>query len=274
MLSKEEFRGLQQAYLKMAKEFHLFCLDNNISYCLTGGSALGCVRHGGFIPWDVDIDIALLRSDYDKLESICLKNGYLPGFKYVCYKNNPNHDMPHALICLEDSEICFHNPKRVKPLYLDIFSLDSVPDNKNMRDRQAKEIALYKKLISGKRYAKRKDISLFRRAIKLISYVALKPLSWQRLHYWGSKIMTRYSDVNTKQIANMAGRYSYEKETINRKVIGTPVLTDFDGIELYIPEDVVSLLEHLYGNYMQLPSEEEQQSYRCSVDYYRLPADN
>ena len=64
VLSAEELKHLQAALFDMMIELDTFFKDQNITYSLAGGSALGVVRHGGFIPWDDDVDLLMPRADY------------------------------------------------------------------------------------------------------------------------------------------------------------------------------------------------------------------
>ena len=65
-ISIEESKRIQLDILKL---IHEYCYNNGLKYTLAYGSMLGAVRHKGFIPWDDDIDIAIMRSDYEKLIS-------------------------------------------------------------------------------------------------------------------------------------------------------------------------------------------------------------
>ena len=62
----EELRNIQLVQVDILREMDRVCQKLNIPYFLTGGTAIGAVRHGGFIPWDDDIDVVLLRDDYER----------------------------------------------------------------------------------------------------------------------------------------------------------------------------------------------------------------
>ena len=67
---QEELKKLQDTQLKMMDLIHDFCVKNDIKYYMIGGTLLGAVRHKGFIPWDLDIDIAMMREDYNKFKKL------------------------------------------------------------------------------------------------------------------------------------------------------------------------------------------------------------
>ena len=69
-MTQEDIQRLQNIQLMIMDEIHRVCVENHLSYYMIGGTALGAIRHGGFIPWDMDIDIAMPREDYEKFISI------------------------------------------------------------------------------------------------------------------------------------------------------------------------------------------------------------
>ena len=79
----EELKKLQQTQLEIALEIKRVCQENEIPFFLEGGTFLGAVRHKGFIPWDDDMDIAMLRADYDRFCRIAPEK---LGEKY-CFQN-------------------------------------------------------------------------------------------------------------------------------------------------------------------------------------------
>lgn len=108
-------RKLQEEILVLLKKFHKICIDNNIKYTLHGGSMLGAIREKGFIPWDDDADIALLRNEYSKLVNAFEKNKddeiYLDNYSDKMYK------------------IWMHR-KGKKKVWIDIFVYDYISENK------------------------------------------------------------------------------------------------------------------------------------------------
>ena len=90
-MTPEKFRELQLVQASIMDDIHRVCVNNNLRYYMIGGTALGAVRHKGFIPWDVDIDIAMPREDYETLlNKFINKIPNHPEFKLVLTNNSSN----------------------------------------------------------------------------------------------------------------------------------------------------------------------------------------
>jgi len=136
-LTNEQLRQLQLVQLEILIEFDRICRKNNINYSLDGGTLLGAVRHKGFIPWDDDIDIIILRKDYDKFYEACKKDLNTDKFflqeertdKYY-YTGFPRMRRKNSVLVRAGHE----HMKYQRGVFIDIFVLDNVPDGKLKRD--------------------------------------------------------------------------------------------------------------------------------------------
>src|SRR5574344_393106 len=98
--SQYDIRALQLRILRILKTFHAVCQEHNLTYYITSGTMLGAVRHGGFIPWDDDLDVAMPRADYDRLLSHASE--YLPQpFELVSSETDPTY--PKAFAKIQDA---------------------------------------------------------------------------------------------------------------------------------------------------------------------------
>ena len=131
-MKRMNIEDVQKALLDLMKEVHAFLDENEIKYYLLGGSALGAIRHNGFIPWDDDIDIGLLREDYEKFLSI--SGAFNSRYEIVNFKNAHNCDFGLTRIYIANTYVknpIIANTRLDKRLYFDIFPLDNVPNDKS-----------------------------------------------------------------------------------------------------------------------------------------------
>lgn len=267
---KLSIRELQLLQLGVIKELHEFCVAHNIKYYIIAGTLLGAVRHGGFIPWDDDIDIAMMRDDYEKFKQSFSQE--LDNNKYFLQHYESDVDYRPALmrVCIKNTILDlekFRNLKCCKNTFLDIFPLDNVPDSIANRKSQAKAIKRIGNLINYRLCSDFQCQNKFREFVKkhlIHDSLTLLPLSFfQRRKV---SLMTKYDNTETKCVASMESHYSYDKQTMPREIYGTPVLLKFEDTELYAPQDYNDYLEHLYGkNYMQLPPAAKR---KASTDVY------
>ncbi len=122
----EKIKKLKEIELELFKQFVRICEKNSLRYFVVGGTALGAVRHKGFIPWDDDIDVALPRGDYEKFLSIA--QSWLPENMFLqTYITDKNYPNPFAKLRRSDTAFIEKSASRIKMnhgVYIDIFPLD------------------------------------------------------------------------------------------------------------------------------------------------------
>lgn len=130
-MTQDQLRSMQMRVLHIYKEFAKICDENNLRYFAVGGTAIGAVRHGGFIPWDDDIDIAMPRKDYEEFKRL---SGLLPSsLMFVDLIDNDNSLTVFGKVM--DPQTCYTNaddaamPEAYYGIFLDIMPLDGVPNN-------------------------------------------------------------------------------------------------------------------------------------------------
>ena len=262
-MTQEELRNVGLIQLEIMDEIHRICVKHKITYYIIAGTLLGAVRHKGFIPWDLDIDIAMPREEYVRFKSLC--RAELPDrYAYWDYESCRNYARPHALVVRKDTKIHFKydhlNPKLYDlGVYVDVFPLDNAPDDEKLRNRQAKKLQTIRKL-KGHRIPYSYTYKAWRR---YVHYGISCLLSWmpiQGLNRRQQEIMQTYSQEHTACICSMASQYPYAKQCMPREIYGIPVLLEFEGRQYYAPEKYEQYLSRLYGDYMQLPPPEKRQA--------------
>lgn len=134
-------RDVQLKLLAMAKDLDKLCRKNNIPYFLSGGSALGAVRHQGFIPWDDDYDIAMLREDYLRFQKALDKDLDKSKYLYQCFEKDDRYNVliPAMKIRLRGTYVkeanvllrnkCDYDGKDSDGLFIDVFVFDYCSNN-------------------------------------------------------------------------------------------------------------------------------------------------
>ena len=123
-MSKEELRKTQIGILDY---FTNICEENGINYFLTYGTLLGAIRHKGYIPWDDDIDVAMLREDYDKLIDVFNTNNN-SRYRFSCVENDPLCMYPFGKIIDENTILYERGEQGIEiGVYIDVFVYDNAP---------------------------------------------------------------------------------------------------------------------------------------------------
>lgn len=258
-MEKEQLKIFQQEQLNILKEIHALCKKNHLTYYIICGTALGAVRHGGFIPWDPDIDIAMPREDYDRFVN---HDWQQMDNKYRCVslKDYKNYVSPHAIVYLKNSKLTKHKPdyfrEELRPvgIYLDVMPLDVAPMNVAAQERQAKAISRIKSFRKIKLYSLGQSNSYKKRILRLLLGIITWPVSMRYFNQKLEKEITRYRNDKTSNLwCSMTSHYSYKKQCMPIAMYGTPTLIKFEGIEVYGPEQMTDYLTQIYGDYMQIP---------------------
>jgi len=263
LLTQEQLQGIQNVQLEIMDSIHSLCQCHGIQYYLIAGSVLGAVRHGGFIPWDLDVDIAMLRPDYEKFRTVC-QSALDDRFCFMDCKTNPDHTRPHAVICKKGTQLklkydAYNKINENFGIYMDIFPLDNAPDDEKLREKQAKKLKKLRKLKELRIpycYSNKKS----RRLVHCGISACLSWLPVRTINRWQQKLMQTYNDRETTCVCSMASQYAYKKQCMPREIYGTPTLLDFQGRQYYAPEKYLEYLTRLYGDYMQLPPPEKRQA--------------
>ena len=275
-MEQTEIRRFQLSQLELLRETDALCRELGINYYLIGGTLLGAVRHGGFIPWDADIDIAMRRKDYEAFRSYWASHTDGKYF-YEHYTTDPNHWGPHAILRKKGSHIHYvrRDKEKYQPLcdgiYMDIFPLDEAPKQKWLQKLQARSIRIIYQICEQKVariYAD--NISKLKRARKKIVQFVLSPFTFRALGRLRDWIMQWSNGRGDGHLVSMASHYSYKKQYMAEEIYGAPVEIAFEGEMRLAPAQIDLYLKQLFGNYMELPPENKRFSELntiVSVDY-------
>lgn len=258
----KELRNIQLCQLDLALELQRICEKYNIKFFLIGGTLLGAIRHKGFIPWDDDLDIGMIRSDYERFLEVC-KNEL--NSEYYLEKFDQKCEFGFAFAKLKINNTIFiesvsKDNNSHKGIFIDIFPFDKMPVNIDMQERQEKAVRLYRNLLIIKcRYNHWDNSDKKIKYIKKLIFYIIKPISKKFLFDKILEYETKYNDYEFKNYINLEGAHKY-KEFLPKKCLEKLDEITFEGYRFPIPSNPEIYLEQLYGDYMKLPSIENREN--------------
>lgn len=249
-LSVEEYKQVELGILVKIDEI---CRKNGINYFLFGGTLLGAVRHKGFIPWDDDIDISMLREDYDKLAHIIQNKDY--GLNFLRIEENPDTIYPYGKICDTSTEIEEINFKKVKGygVFVDVFPFDFLPENEHERAKlKRKYFRMYQMLTHSSRTGYVKTQSLITNIKRGSAFYLAKLLNTNHLIM---KMNSDFIKLNEQKssLVGLAWAFAWLLEDYKN-----PSEVTFEGYSFLAPKNPERVLKTHFGDYMKLPPEKER----------------
>lgn len=245
-----ELRSLQMQVMDCIDDF---CKKNHLSYSLAGGTLIGAIRHKGYIPWDDDIDIYMPRKDYD----IFIKtfDGFNSRYKVFEWHDYPGMDVLFAKVGDLKTALSEQGKMREYGVYVDIFPLDGVSSNKTIR------------LLTFK----------IKTAIYILSHAKSQAFSQQtsvknKVRWCLSRLWPFSKKCSFKMIDSLAHNWSTAENVTNFISMGTSnphdqfdinlfaptVPTDFEDRKYQIMNGYNEYLTKRFGNYMELPPENQR----------------
>lgn len=246
-------RKLQSVVLMIIKDIDKLCEDNGIVYYLAYGSALGAIRHKGFIPWDDDLDIIMDDKNYKKF--IQVAKAQLDKDKY--YVEESVVDWPCLYSKIKLRNTVFEEKEGYKAsgengIFVDVFKMDNVPSNKILSHIQYFFAKLYLSYSLSQRTF---DSALLKKKILM---ACSSPLKISFIRNFVKYQVERYNKKETPFFGCFYTRYGYKGSVIPREYYGTPKRVQFEDTEMPVPEDWDKYLTYIYGDYMTPPPVEKQ----------------
>lgn len=254
-----DLRELQLKSLEMAKYFVNFCKENNLLCYLCGGGAIGSLRHGGFIPWDDDLDFFMPRDDYEKL--IILWNERADVKKYTLVKADKNLVDHNLFITIRDNETTAIKPYQKgleisHGVALDILPLDGCPTGSFQRKMQIVWGLVYSLFCAQVLPEKHGGLK------KKISKVLLSVFKSKNIRYkiwkFAERKMTKYSIFDSEFITELCSGPYYMKKVYKKEWFTDNLYIQFEDTKMPIPIGYDGYLKTAFGDYMKLPPKEKQ----------------
>lgn len=231
-------RKIQLANLKITLVFKQLCEENGLKYWLDYGNALGAVRHKGYIPWDDDIDLGMMRDDYEKFIEL-FKNGI------------PNHPELHLIYSNNGKNRCFI---KVAHKYLTNIAIDIFPFD-----------YYYKKTTADEKAAITKDIQQYMNKNKFLFlllqplYINVPGLMVKRALKIRDKVILKGNKPNPSEEPSIVYGVDYP-HTIKPLLYDYETIfplgkIEYEGFELSCPNKIKDYITQIYGDYMEFPED-------------------
>ena len=254
-------RALQLCELEILDEFVRICEKYALRYYLVGGTLLGAVRHKGFIPWDDDIDLFMLREDYDRFIEKTIENGGKISDRYIVkYPFLKDYVYPFLKV-IDDKTIAYESDAigLGLGLYVDVFPIDYYDGDPAKivnhywmaKSRLLRFILIDQNL--GKRFLKK-------------CYRFVSKYIWKKyVYYWKNKLLEKYEFQKKQYGGPVIWVSAGERDLYPIDFFEGYTTVTFEGEQFQCFKRYDDMLKHRYGDYMKLPPVEERESHNITA---------
>lgn len=243
---QRDTQTIQRELLSCLKDFHRFCVTNDICYSLCAGTMLGAVREGGFIAWDDDADVMMTRDNYERFCSAFAASGEMRGYSLIPNVGEPARLCPVG--CIPGSLV-----------WIDIFVYDYISQNpvaKSVRLFLLSLMTCIAKTRDGKRYVKLKNYGRLKRLFWHVLYGIGRVIPYSHKASMYKHIAWHWLQGDRSQVHRSDAQYSYRSITEPVAYVTGYKLVPFEDTELMTFEHAHELLVHRYGEDYMTPKRE------------------
>ena len=263
-----QLKKVQAAELLILREFDRICGELGIEYFAEAGTELGAVRHGGFIPWDDDVDVAMDRAGYERFlrEAPALLP---PELSLQTPYNDPNCPYYFSKLRLNGTvfmEYCNRNVDMHQGIYIDIYPFDEIPDDEALNLRQYKAFQRWTRIFTLRQSPDvsrepRNPREKARAALRRVLHGAARILPAKFIVGKMDHISKKYNGTGQSRMTTLTSPvhgWDYVRLDAYRPLLKMP----FEDMEISVLRDYDANLTSLYGDYMQPPPPEKRKGHR------------
>lgn len=250
-LDAQTLRALQKTELELLIEVDRICKKCGIHYNIIAGTLLGAVRHGGFIPWDDDADVAMLRPEYEKFRKACETELDTSRFYFQDHRNTKGYRWGYGKLRRKDTVFLREHQEHMpyeQGVFIDVFPLDGVPDNYVKRCVHNFHCFLIRKIFWSA-VGRFSDKNAFMRGV----YGLLYKIPEQKIYGHYERFIDKSNQIGKDWVRIITfptpnRKYGYRKEWYekSKRIM-------FEGFEFYGIADYDAYLSFKFGKYMELP---------------------
>ena len=265
----EELKQLRRIQMDIYREIKRICTHHNIPFVAIGGTAIGAVRHNGYIPWDDDLDVAMMRKDYNRFLKHAKKE-LNPKFFLQNIYTDPDYGNYFTKIRCNGTlfvQPIDKNDKSHHGIFVDVFPLDRLTDDPGERAKYKRKLMILFQLfmaksssgISGETDSLKGKL---KHCIRTFLHILLTFTSKKKLFLRVNKLCQKYNKTGSNTIM-VSVLYAMTGRCIEESAIFPAVEHSFENETILIPHNTDRYLSHIYGkDYMELPPVEKRVNHR------------
>lgn len=257
-LNQEQLEAVKKIEKEILVEVDRICRKHDIPYTLAYGTLIGAIRHQGFIPWDDDVDICMLREDYERFKEIC-KTELDPKYFYQSHETDQEYFYLFDKIRANNTvfqELFLAEHSIHTGIYIDVFPVDNIEEGSIKRWWQQTKFHFYRTGLMTK-YGNLAYRTGKKKLAAQILRVLYAPFSLETLYRKALKTAT--SCKNSEHVYGFCPSDN-KKNIYPRTYYTNTVDVQFEDVKLPAPAEYDTILRSMYGDYMQFPPEAERKT--------------
>ncbi|MCR4651238.1 MAG: LicD family protein [Lachnospiraceae bacterium] len=266
-MNREELRRMQLIQTDILKELDRVCRKNGISYILDGGTLLGAIRHKGFIPWDDDIDVRMLRRDYERFRQVADRE-LSGGVFYQDHCNDKGYPWLYSKLRMAGTRAVRLGQEKIPMrdgVFIDIFPCDGVPNDDTEYRKKCRKAKLIRKSLYARVARYTAESFIARLGWRM---VALIPKAW--IYGAADRLVSRLNSQDHDRVGCIGWHEEIDVKGLKKSWFTDLTEVEFEGGMYPAPRDWDGYLKYSYGDDYMTPPPEDKRGSTAPLSYFYL----